>query len=449
MCARPTGHRGSFTVNGTVEVFHRDGTPFTSFSEVLAERDAADGDAGGEAPRDRGRSPESVGGLMIGWIMAAAAGADPVPIPGTLLEESLTPESCRQTTTPTVVWRLDVGPLDQDCSLQGDPDGWFVVAGGEIVRFDLRGRVLGRLETDVDAVPVGLTWQEGAWIARETGVERVSASLEPSWFAPLPEVAPLTSAPVVGQLDEDPALEVAVAGTRGVVWLDDDGSRLGSGWGTAPPLIAAGRVVSMAPSRIGFADAEPWMAAGFYERSEVGPLLADTRGNGKPQVVGLLGSVLTASSLDGSLEWLVRIHVPPRDSREGWSPISLGPVAWSSEAQCLISASSTRSTNEARAVHCTGERGVRWRQPLPGTGARAGVRVADADGRPGEEVLVAVDRGEVWGLDLEGRVRWTWRTEGLLTCPLAVARPRRGRPLVLVGTPAGLVALRPGRSRGC
>lgn len=382
---------------------------------------------------------------MLAWILCVAGGAEPVPIPGNRLEDSLRPPACLASPEPRVAWTLELGPLGEGCSLQASEDGWLAVTEGRVVRFDLDGQLLGELE-GADAVAV--TWQEGLWVARETGVERWDGSLSRQWSTSLGDLAPLIGAPVVGQLDDDPALEVVVAGKGGVAWLDDDGTRLGSGRGSRP-IIFERQVISQHQHLIGPADGAPWVAAGFYENSGAPPLLADTDNDGMDELVAMMGPNVTAFRPDGSMLWIVRMHQPPRDRMEGWSPLSAGPVAWSREADCVVAASSTRRQVDGRALHCIGAEGLRWRQRLPGSGSRSGVVLADADGRAGHEVLLALDNGEVWALDLAGRMRWTWSTDALLTCAPAVATTRRGRPLVLVGTPRGLVALRPRRPRGC
>lgn len=385
---------------------------------------------------------------MWGWWLGVAW-SQSLPIPGTVLEDALTPARCRSEPPPRVAWRLDLGPMDAGCSLEpaGD-DTWLVIVDGRVVRFDLHGQVLGELTGGNEAAATALIWHEGPWITPTSGVERWSPHLAPQWFVALPEMSPLTGAPVLGQLDDDPALEVVVAGEKGVAWLDDDGTVLGTGPGARPGILG-GRVIGHRASVIGPVGDEPWLAAGFYEASTAPPVVADTDGDGENELLALLGANLAAFRPDGSLLWIVRMHQPPHDRTEGWSPISRGPMAWSSEAGCALVASSSNRGADDRAVHCTGPDGMRWRQPTPGSGSRAGVVLGDVDGRRGDEVLVALDAGEVWALDLQGRIRWRWSTEGPLTCPPAVAKTPRGRPLVLVGTQQGLVALRPRRSRGC
>lgn len=85
-------------------------------------------------------------------------------------------------------------------------------------------------------------------------------------------------------------------------------------------------------------------------------------------------------------------------------------ASWYPDAGCIVSAGLEASTD----VVCVTREGLAWQRRLRGAWVTARPLVADLDGRPGQEVLVATWDGELLALDATGATVWSWRADGRL-----------------------------------
>lgn len=156
-------------------------------------------------------------------------------------------------------------------------------------------------------------------------------------------------------------------------------------------------------------------------------ILGDLHPHEGPEVgvVTALGRLVIRSARDGSELQEIYLGAPGGGSRPAWA-------SWYPDAGCYLAAADNGDTS----VHCRNEEGLRWRRSVRGALVTARPLVADLDGRPGAEALIATHDGELLALDAQGRTVWAWRSEQPL-----VATPLIGD---LVGD-ARLEILVPGR----